>query len=95
MLLDLFKKKFPLPEDEPKEDKATLILDLKGGSFARIGGDKEWIESLVERLDRREESYIRTVFEVPSLFGYGEYREDRNYWIPDVVSYSVDWRKND
>lgn len=75
-----FLKAFGFKEPEPRPPR--LGINLRGNDYATITGDVEEIVVLCERLDSREESYIRT---------YPKYTDECNYWIPDVVSYWIDW----
>lgn len=75
----------------PEAKKPRLGIAMRGNDCATFTGDVEWVGSLRDRIDAREESYIRAVTTHYGIFGDDPFITHENYWIPDVVSYWVDW----
>lgn len=90
--MNKFLKALGFKESAPPEPvQPRLGIDLRGGGYATFTGDVDWILMLRERIDAREESYIRAVTNHPRIFGDEPFTTEDSHWIPDVVSYWVDW----
>ena len=81
-----FKEPTPSGSEKPR-----LGIAMRGNDHATFAGDAEWVGSLRDRIEAREESYIRVVTTHHGILGDDPYIVHENYWIPDVVSYWVDW----